>query len=350
VLLNCVGLEMKAAVYYGLNDIRVEDVPKPKPKPEEIVVEMKACGVCGSDLMEWYLRSRVPLVLGHEPAGVVAAIGGKVEAFTVGDRVFVHHHVACLTCYYCIRGDYTMCERFGRTHIHPGGFAEYFRVPAENLRIDTFKIPDDVSFEEATLIEPTACCLRAQNKLGIESGDTVCVIGAGPSGILHVLLSRMAGAVMVAISDLVEYRLKMAERFGADLVINPRLTSVVDAVMGETDGRGADVVIVTAPHQGAFVDAVKVCRRGGVVCLFAPTPPGEYARISPHRLFFSEIRVVPSYSTSHVETRMALRLIKSGRIPAKDLITHCFPLSRVGEAFQMAAKTKECLKVVVVNR
>jgi len=138
---------MKAAVYYDLDDIRVEDMPQPKPGPDEIAVEMKACGICGSDLMDWYLRGRAPLVLGHEPAGVVAETGRNVEAFKLGDRVFVHHHVACLTCHFCIHSDYTMCERFGRTHIHPGGFAEYFRVPAENLQIDTFKIPENVSFE-----------------------------------------------------------------------------------------------------------------------------------------------------------------------------------------------------------
>jgi len=340
---------MKAAVYYGLDDIRVEDMPQPKPGPSEIVVEMKACGICGSDLMEWYLRSRAPLVLGHEPAGVVAKTGRNVDSFKLGDRVFVHHHVACLTCHFCIHGDYTMCERFGQTHIHPGGFAEYFRVPTENLETDTFKIPENISFEEATLIEPTACCIRAQNKLGIQTGDSIAIIGSGPSGIIHVLLSKMAGASKVIVSDLIDYRLKMAEKFGADLAINPRLENLSEAVKGVTNGRGADVVIVTAPVKEALIDAMKICRRGGTVCLFAPTQPNEYARISPHRLFFSEITVIPSYSTSHVETRIALQLISSGRIPAKDLITHRFPLSRAAEAFQTAAKTKECLKVVVLN-
>ena len=342
-------VELKAAIYYNLDDIRIEDVPKPKPGRDEITVEMKACGICGSDLMDWYLRSRAPLVLGHEPAGVVADTGPNVEAFERGDRVFVHHHVACLTCYYCIHGDYTVCERFGRTHIYPGGFAEYFKVPAENLRIDTFKIPENVSFEEATLIEPIACCIRAQNKLGIQAGDTIGIIGAGPSGIIHLLLAKISGASRVIISDLVDYRLRMAEKFGADLAVNPRHENLVDAVKEATDGRGVDVVIVTAPVKEALTDGMKICRRGGTICLFAPTRPNEYARVSPHRLFFSEITLIPSYSTSHVETRIALRLISSGRIPARDLITHRFPLSRTAEAFQKAAKSKECLKVVVLN-
>jgi len=341
---------MNAAVYYNLEDIRVEDLSKPKAGPDEIVVEMKACGLCGSDLMDWYLRSRAPLVLGHEPTGVVAETGRKVKAFKLGDRVFVHHHVACLTCHYCIHGDYTMCAQFGQTHIHPGGFAEYFRVPAENLQKGTFKIPEKVSFEEATLIEPIACCFRAQNKLGIQMGDTIAIIGVGPSGIIHLLLSKMAGASKIIVSDLIDYRLKMAERFEADLVVNPRLENLSEAVNDATDGRGADVVIVTAPVKEALIDGMKICRRGGTVCLFAPTQPNEYARISPHRLFFSEITVIPSYSTSHVETRIASQLISSGRIPAKDMITHRFSLSRVAEAFRTAAKTKECLKVVMLNK
>ncbi len=340
---------MKAAVYHNLDDIHVEDIPQPKPGPDEIVVEMKACGICGSDLMEWYLRSRAPLVLGHEPTGVVAEIGRNVEAFKLGDRVFVHHHVACLTCHYCIHGDYTMCEQFGRTRIYPGGFAEYFKVPAENVLKDMFEIPKNVSFEEATLIEPAACCIRAQNKLSIQTGDTIAIIGAGSSGILHLLLSKMAGASKTIVSDLINYRLKMAEEFGADLAVNPKLENMDEVVKGATEGRGADVVIVTAPVREALADGMKICRRGGTVCLFAPTRPNKYARISPHRLFFSEITVIPSYSTSHVETRIALQLIGSGRIPAKDLITHRFPLSRVSAAFQTATK-KECLKVIVLKK
>lgn len=340
---------MKAAVYHNLNDIRIEDIPQPKPGPDEIVVEMKACGICGSDLMDWYLRSRAPLVLGHEPTGVVAEIGQNIESFKLGDRVFAHHHVACLNCHYCIHGNYTMCEQFGRTNIHPGGFAEYFRVPAENVQRDTFKIPENVSFEEATLIEPAACCIRAQNKLDIQTGDTIAIIGAGSSGILHLLLSKMAGASKTIVSDLIDYRLKMAEEFGADLAVNPKVENLGEVVKGPTEGRGADVVIVTAPERKALTDGMKICRRGGTICLFAPTQPSEYARISPHRLFFSEITVTPSYSTSHVETRIALQLIRSGRIPAKDLITHRFPLSRAAEAFQTATK-KECLKVIVLNK
>jgi L-iditol 2-dehydrogenase len=341
---------MKVAMYYSLDDIRIKDKPKPKIGSDELLVEMKACGVCGSDLMEWYLRSRAPLVLGHEPAGVVAEAGKGVKNFQVGDRVFVHHHVACLTCHYCTRGDYTMCQRFAQTHIEPGGFAEYFRVPAPNLQIDTLKLPDNISYEEATLIEPVGCCIRAQNKCHIQTGDVVAVIGAGPSGIIHAMLAKISGATQTIVSDTVEYRLKAAKRLGADLIVNPQKEKLTDKVKEVTEGRGADVVVVTAPNVRALEEGIQICRRGGTLCLFAPTQPEEQARLSPHRLFFSEIKIVPSYSTSHVETRLALQLISSGRIKARELITHRFPLSQTAEAFKTAAKNKECLKIIVFNK
>jgi len=340
---------MKVATYYALNDIRIEDKPKPKIGPDEILVEMRVCGICGSDLMEWYLRSRAPIVLGHEPTGVIVEAGNNVKGFEVGDRVFAHHHVACLTCHYCINGDYTMCPQFGQTRIEPGGFAEYFRVPAPNLQIDTLKLPGNVSYEEATLIEPVSCCIRAQNKCNIRTGDTVAVIGAGPSGIIHAMLAKISGSSQTIVSDTVDYRLKAAQRFGADLTINPQKERLIEKVKESTKGRGADVVIVTAPNVKALEDGIQICRRGGTLCVFAPTQPNEYARLSPHRLFFSEITIVPSYSTSHTETRTALQLISSGRITVKELITHHFPLSQIAEAFRIAAKSKECLKVVVLN-
>jgi len=341
---------MKAAMYYSLDDIRIQDVAKPKIGSKEVLVEMKACGVCGSDLMEWYLRSRAPLVLGHEPAGVIVEAGKNVKNFRVGDRVFAHHHVADLTCYYCKHGDYTLCPQFAQTHLEPGGFAEYFKVPAPNLQIDTLKLPDSVSYEEATLIEPVGCCMRAQNKVGVQEGDSVAVIGAGPSGIIHVMLAKTAGAKQVLITDLVDYRLRMAERLGADLALNHQNENVAERVKRATENRGADIVIVTAPNAKAVEDSVQMVRRGGKILLFAPTQPDQYARLSPHRLFFSEITVVPSYSVSHIETRKALQLITSGRLKAKELITHRFPLSKTKEAFQTAAKSKECLKTIVLNQ
>ncbi len=340
---------MKAAIYYSLDNILIEDMPIPKIDSQEILVEMKACGVCGSDLMEWYLKTRAPLVLGHEPSGVVAKVGRKVKGFEVGDRVFAHHHVACLTCYYCRHGAFTLCEKFAKTCLEPGGFAEYFKVPAPNLQRDTLKFPHEISFEEATLIEPVGCCLRALNKSNFQVADTAVVIGAGPSGAIFTMLLQIFGASQIIVTDFVDYRLEVAKRLGADLTVNPERESLIDVVKKATDGRGADLVIIAAPNVNGYLAGLELCRKGGTLCVFAPTQLKEFMRLSPNKLFFSEIKLMPSYSTSHIETRMALKFIHTKRIDAKKLITHRFPLDKTAEAFQTAARSKECMKVVVFN-
>ena len=340
---------MKAAVYYSQQDIRMEEMPAPEIGEDEVLIEMKACGICGSDLMDWYLKSRAPLVLGHEPTGIIAKAGSKVKEFNVGDRVFVHHHVACLTCHYCTHGDYTLCKQFHETHIDPGGFAEYFRVPASNLEIDTLKIPETLSFEEATLIEPVGCCIKAFSKCSIQADDTVVIIGAGTTGIVHTVLSKIFGAARTIVSDLIDYRLQTAKKFGADLTVNPENEDLETVVKGETDGMGADLVIVTAPSLEAYKSGLSVCRKGAKLCVFAPTSPGKYLQISPKELFFSEIQIIPSYSTSHLETRKALELIKTGRLKVKELITHRFKLANAAKAFKTTLENKESLKVIVLN-
>ncbi|MDH5460572.1 MAG: zinc-dependent dehydrogenase, partial [Candidatus Bathyarchaeota archaeon] len=327
---------MKAAMYYSQKDIRIEEMPIPEIGEDEVLVEMKACGICGSDLMDWYLKSRAPLVLGHEPAGIIVKKGNKVKGFSVDDRVFVHHHVACLTCHYCIHGDYTLCEQFHKTNIEPGGFAEYFKVSTLNLQIDTLKIPENVSFEEATLIEPVGCCLRALKKCKIQTGDSVAIIGAGTTGIIHTVLSKIFGAAKTIVSDLIGYRLNVAKKFGADVTVNPENEDLSGVVRAETDGRGVDLAIVTAPNLEAYKTGINVCRKGGKLCVFAPIQPRKYLQLNLKELFFSEIQIIPSYSTSHLETRTALELIKFGRINVKELITHRFRLVDAAKAFKTA--------------
>ena len=192
---------MKVARYYSRHDIRLEEVPVPKIGPGEILVQVKACGLCGSDLMEWYVKEKAPAVLGHEPTGVVAEVGEGVAKFEAGDRVFVHHHVPCFTCHHCLRGYYTLCETFKATHLDPGGFAEYIRVPAPNVERDVLKLPPDMSFDQATLIEPVATCIRGIKRAGIQMGDTVVVIGAGVAGLILMQLARVLGAGMVVNTD-----------------------------------------------------------------------------------------------------------------------------------------------------
>ncbi len=340
---------MKVARYYNAHDIRIEEAPIPAIQENEALVDMKACGVCGSDLMGWYLESRAPLVLGHEPTGIITKKGSKVKTFDVGDRVFVHHHVACMRCHYCLRGDFTLCEQFHKTNIDPGGFAEYFRVPAPNLEIDTLKLPSSLSFDEATMIEPVGCCIRALNKCGLSAGDSVAIIGLGATGIIHVALAKIYGAAKIICSDLFDYRLKMAEDFGADVAVNPKKENFADVVKAETDGRGADMTIVSAPSLEAYTMGIETCRKGGKLCVFAPTTPGSFLQVSPKELFFKEIQIIPSYSTSHLETRVALNLISSDKLKVKSLITHQFKLADTAKAFETALESKDSLKVVVVN-
>ena len=340
---------MKVAKYYSQKEIRIEEMPIPEIGENEVLVKMKACGLCGSDLMDWYLEDRSPLVLGHEPVGVIVKKGDEVRGFDVDDRVFVHHHVADLTCYYCKHGDYTLCEHFHKTNIVPGGFAEYFRVPAPNLQLDTLKIPAHVAFDEAILIEPIGCCIRALNKCDMRKGDSIAIIGAGATGIIHVALSKMCGASRIIVSDLYDYRLDVAEEFGADLVVNPAKDDLLALVKAETGGKGVDIAIVAAPNIEAYKAALSVCRQGGKLCVFAPVTPGKYLSISPNQLFFTEIQIIPSYSASHLETRTALSLIEFQKFPMKKLITHRFKLAETAEAFKIALESKDSLKVVIVN-
>jgi L-iditol 2-dehydrogenase len=341
--------KMKAAIYYSPEDIRTEQVPIPEIGDDEILVQMKACGICGSDLMDWYLKTRAPLVLGHEPAGIVAKKGKKVEDFNIGERVFVHHHVACMTCHYCVNGDYTLCDTFHKTNIKPGGFAEYFKVPALNLKLDTLVIPENLPFEEATFIEPVGCCIRALNKCQLKQGDSIAIIGAGSTGLIHTALSKIYGSSMTIVSDLFDHRLNCAEKFGADITVNPKNDDLKKIVKTTTNDIGVDVVVITAPSVEAYRAGMEICRKGGKLCIFAPTSPSKSMEVSLKELFFSELQIIPSYSTSHLETRAALQLIGSGKLEVKELITQRFGLEDTAEAFKMASNSEKSLKVVILS-
>ncbi|HDO25472.1 MAG TPA: alcohol dehydrogenase, partial [Nitrospirae bacterium] len=209
---------MKVAVYYSNDDIRMEDRQKPAISSGEILIEMKASGICGTDVMQWYRIKKSPRVLGHEMAGVVAAVGSGVKDFKKGDRVFVSHHVPCYNCSHCASGNYTACESLHSGNYDPGGFSEFIRVPEQNVRHGTLLLPETVSFEEATMIEPLGCAVAAQKQAGLSKGQSVLIIGSGISGLLHIQMAKIKGATVIA-TDINEYRLRKAAEFGADLVI-----------------------------------------------------------------------------------------------------------------------------------
>jgi L-iditol 2-dehydrogenase len=339
---------MRAAKYYNRDDIRLEQMPVPEIGPGEMLVQVKACGLCGSDLMEWYADSKAPTVLGHEPVGFVSRLGSGVQGFIPGDRVFVHHHVPCFVCHYCQRGSYSCCLTFRESRIYPGGFAEYVRVPAINVERDVLRLPDGLGFEEATLIEPAACAIRGMKRAGLHKGDTVLIIGVGVSGLLFTQLSRMWGAGLIIASDMVDYRLQAATKLGADFTVQATELDLEEELRELNEGRGADLVIVTPGSAKTMEQGIGLAGKGGTVLLYAPLPPGATLPVDVHDLLFSEITLVSTYSCGPDETRAALEFIRRGRVQTEGLITHRFGLDEVGEAIRLAVRARESLKVVVV--
>ncbi len=339
---------MRVVKYYSRDDIRLEEMPVPRIGPGEILVQVRACGLCGSDLMEWYVDGKAPTVLGHEPVGFVSQVGGGVREFTPGDRVFVHHHVPCFVCHYCQRENFSSCQTFKESHIYPGGFAEYIRVPAINVERDVLHLPEQLSFEQATLIEPTACAIRGMKRAGLRKGDTVLILGVGVSGLLFTQLSRLWGAGLVLASDLVQYRLQAARRLGADFTIHAIDGDLETRLRELNEGRGADLVIVTPGSVKAMDQGLRLAGKGGTVLLYAPLPPGVTLPVEVHDLLFSEITLLSTYSCGPDETRTALEFICRGKVQTKGLITHRFGLHEVGEAMRLALQAGESLKVVVV--
>ncbi|HEY7122596.1 MAG TPA: zinc-dependent dehydrogenase [Ktedonobacterales bacterium] len=337
---------MRAVEYHANDDVRVVDLPVPEIGPGEMLLQMQACGICASDVMEWYMKPRAPLYPGHEPVGTISALGEGVRQFAIGQRVFVHHHVPCMVCHFCQRGAFSQCATFRATRLHPGGLAEYIRVPALNVERDVLALPDDLSFESATLIEPLACCLRGIERAGIRPGDTVCVLGAGSNGLMLAQLAQQRGATRVIITDPIAYRRAHALEIGVDVVLDSS-ADLLDQLLAANQGRKPDVVIVTPSHIAAMQQALTLVGPGGTVLLFAPPPPTEIFPVPANALFFQEITLRTSYSAGPHETRLALETLHAGRIRAESVITHRFSLNGAPQAFKLVAHPGEALKVVI---
>lgn len=325
-------------------------MPRPKIGPGEALLRVSACGICGSDVMEWYRRDRVPLVLGHEIAAVVEELGPGVEGIEVGDRVCASHHVPCNGCHYCRNGYHTVCDTLRRTNFYPGGFAEYVRLPALNVRQGTYPLPDCVCDEAATFIEPLGCVLRAQRVADIRPGDTVLVIGSGVSGILHIQAARLRGAAFIAAVDISPWRLDKAKQLGADLAVEAKRYS--PQVLAEVNsGRLADKVILCAGAPAAIQQAFASVERAGTVLFFAPAPEAAQISLPVNELFWRrETKLVSSYAASPQDHIDALALIKSGRPDIEKMITHRLPLTDIALGFKLVAYAGESLKVVIRMR
>ena len=338
----------RVAVYYNNRDVRIEERPVPKIGPGELLMRVEACGICGSDVLEWYRIKKAPLVLGHELAGVVEAVGEGVTRYREGDRISVAHHVPCNSCHYCLNGHPTMCETLlHHTNIDPGGFVEYCRVPAINVDRGVFRLPDQLSFEDATLAEPLGCVLRGQRIAGLKTGQSVLVLGSGIAGLLHVMAARAQGAAFIAATDVQDYRLEAARRFGADLTIHAR--EDVPVRLQERLGHLADLVIVSTGAQAVVAQALASVERGGTVLFFASTDPAVSTSLSINDFFWRrDTTLTTTYAAAPEDYQLALDLIAAGRVPVSQMITHRVDMANAARGFQIAAAGHDCIKVVVL--
>ena len=344
---------MTAAVYRGVNDVRLETVPVPQIGAGEILVRVHTCGICGTDLKKISTGSHsAPRIFGHETTGVVAAVGGSVTEFNIGDRVMFFHHIPCGECYYCRHKVFAQCPTYkqvGATAGYEpsgGGFAEYVRVMEWIVRKGVIRIPDSVSFEQASFIEPVNTCMKGIETLRLMPGEAVLVIGQGPIGIILAVLAGRGG-VRVITSDLFPQRHTIARRFRLNESIDASTSDTVKTVKSLTEGRGADAVILAVAGNSLIGPAMEATRPGGRVLLFAQTQHGE-ATIDPAAVCVDEKSLLGSYSASVDLQDESARFVLSGEMELERLISHRFPLSQSVEALQLAAHPKpDSMKVVI---
>ena len=333
---------MQAAVYRGVNDVRLETVPVPAIGPGELLVRVHSCGVCGTDLKKISTGSHsAPRIFGHETSGVVAAVGAGVGNFQPGDRVMVFHHIPCGKCFYCQNKTFAQCPVYKKVGCTAGfepsggGFAEYVRVMDWIVQHGTVRIPDRVSFEQASFVEPVNTCMKGVEALHLQPGQTVLAIGQGPIGIILSVLARRAGVTIIT-SDLYPERLRIGSSFGLDLTIDASRTNVVERVRELTEGRGADAVILAVGGNSLIRTAMDAARPGGRVLLFAQTQHGE-AVIDPAAICVDEKTLVGSYSASVDLQQDSIRFVMNREMDLERLVSHRFPLSESTQALDLAA-------------
>lgn len=335
---------MRVAVYYSNSDLRLEERPVPKIHEAEILVKIIASGICGSDVMEWYRKKKAPLVAGHEVAGEVVQVGPGVTKYKKGDCVAVIHKVPCNTCSHCLKGNHPSCDTTRSTSFDPGGFSEYVRVPKINVDRGTFLLPDSLSFDEATFIEPLSCAVRAQRLMGIRPGESVLVMGCGIAGLLNIRLAAASGAGRIFATDISDYRLGWAERSGAT-PINAK--EDVPALLKKINGGPVDKIIVCTGAKSAALQSFRCIERGGTIMFFAVPRPDEDVTVPLNDFWTNEIRIMTSYYTSPKDIRTVLSLIASARVKVADMITHRLPLEEIGKGFQLVASAGESMKVII---
>jgi len=348
-----IPITMQAAVYRGINDVRLETVPVPSIGPGEMLVRVHSCGVCGTDLKKISTGSHsAPRIFGHETSGIVAAVGEGVTHFHPGDRVMVFHHIPCRECFYCQNKTFAQCTTYKKVgctagfEASGGGFAEYVRVMDWIVEHGTVRIPDGVSFEQACFVEPVNTCMKGIEALRLHRGEKVLTIGQGPIGIILSVLARRAGATLIT-SDLYPERLRIGKSYGLDLTIDASRTNVVEHVRELTEGRGADAVILAVGGNSLIRTAMDAARPGGRLLLFAQTQHGE-AVIDPAAICVDEKTLVGSYSASVELQEESVRFVMNREMDLERLISHRFPLSQSPQALDLAAHPQpSSMKVVI---
>lgn len=342
---------MKAALIAGKGLVQLREVPTPKIGRTELLVRMRACGICGTDLEKVHGDHITPPILGHEVAGVIEEVGTRVQGFAVGDRVAVHHHISCRRCYFCKNGLETLCDEYSKSNLDPCGLAELFRVPESLVRGGTvYRLPDSMTFEEGSQVEPVGCCVRALRKAGVKPGNTAAIFGVGPVGLTHLHLLKFFGATHLYAVDVVKKRRDCAMKLGADLAFDPTTDDAPKAVLLLTGGVGVDLAIVATANLKALESAFGTVRKGGTVLLFGAPTRGSLLTLDVSSMFLREVRFQSSYSTSETEMRIALELIRTKRVRPSEIITDRLPLSRTIEAIGLADRASEAIKVIVENQ
>jgi len=334
------------AVYYNNHDVRIEDMPIPEIGDEEVLLKVMASGICGSDVIEWYRVPKAPRVLGHEATGVIDKVGSKVTSLKVGDRVFVSHHVPCNKCRYCQRGHHTACQTLHTTNYYPGGFAQYIRVPKINVDFGVYKLPDGMSFEEGTFIEPLACVSRGQRLANLQKEDALLVIGSGVSGILHAQLAKFKGVENIVVADINPYRLQLAKKFGADHALNAK-ENLPQKLKEVNDGRLADQVVVCTGATSATLTALDCVENGGSILFFAVPDPTVKLPVPINQFWRNEITMRTSYGAAPNDLEDSMRVLATKRLNVKDMITHRLSLSEAQEGFRLMAEAGRSLKVIL---
>ena len=344
---------MKIARYYNNEKVIEDEVPKPQIGPGEFLVKVKKSGICGSDVLEYYRLAKMKklgvdsLILGHEIAGDIVEIGERVKNLKLGDRVFVSHHVPCFECHFCQLGHHTACNLLHNTNFDPGGFAEYLRVPNINIeKKGVYVLDDDVSYEEGVFIEPLGCVCRAQRIAEIKKGQTILILGSGVSGLLHLMLAKAKGVEKIITTDISEYRLNMARKYGATAAIKAD-EDILSKVKEINENRIPDCIIACTGALSAAKQALECAGPGSTIIFFAVPKPGINLEIPINDYWRNEVTIMTSYGAAPQDLDEAFNIIRSKKINVVDLISHRFPLNKVGEAFRVVCEANESMKVIL---